>query len=87
MSKASKAIALLLLPLSIIFLGFHGCDQDADGYATTRSSSGGSGFWYFGRSSSYGRSSYSSGSSIGSRSSFSSGTSRGGFGSHGSSSS
>lgn len=81
MSKASKVIALMLLPLSIVFLGFHGCDEDADGYATTRRSSGGSGFWYFGRSSSYGRSSFSSGS--GSHSSFSSGTSRGGFGSHG----
>jgi hypothetical protein len=81
MSKASKAIALMLLPLSIIFLGFHGCDEDADGYATTRSSSGGTGGGYFwGRS--YGRSGYYSGSS-GSRSSFSSGTSRGGFGSHG----
>jgi hypothetical protein len=80
MSKASKAIALMLLPLSIIFLGFQGCDEDGDGYATTRRSSGGGGFWYFGRSSSYGRSSFSSGS--GSHSSFSSGTSRGGFGSH-----
>jgi hypothetical protein len=87
MSKASKSIALLLLPLSIIFLGYHGCDQDADGYATTRSSSSGSSFWYWGRSSYYGRSGYSSGGSSGSRSSFSSGTSRGGFGSHGSSSS
>jgi hypothetical protein len=81
MSKASKAIALMLLPLSIIFLGYHGCDQDADGYATTRSSSGGSSGGYFWGRSSYGRSGFSSGS--GSHSSFSSGTSRGGFGSHG----
>ncbi|MDB5319348.1 MAG: hypothetical protein JWN40_979 [Phycisphaerales bacterium] len=79
MSKASKAIALLLLPLSVIFLGFHGCEDD-DSYATTRSFSGGSHGWFFGRSSYYGGSSYSGG---GSRSSFSSGTSRGGFGSHG----
>jgi hypothetical protein len=78
MSKASKTIALLLLPLSVIFLGFHGCDDNDGGYATTRSSSGGGGGWFFGRSSYWGRS-YSGSSS---RSSFSSGTSRGGFGSH-----
>jgi hypothetical protein len=83
MSKASKAIALLLLPLSIVFLGYRGCDQDPDGYATTRSSSGGSSSGYFWGRSSYGRSGYSTGS----HSSFSSGTSRGGFGSHGGSSS
>jgi hypothetical protein len=82
MSKASKAIALLLLPLSVIFLGFHGCDDDPGGYATIRSSTGRSGShgWFFGRSSYYGSGSSYSGSRS---SSFSSGTSRGGFGSHG----
>ena len=48
MNKASKSIALILVPLSIVFLGYHGCDDD--GNATTRSSSGSRGgsrssFW------------------------------------------
>jgi hypothetical protein len=80
MSKASKTITLLLVPLSIIFLGFHDCESDEDSYATTQpsnsTSGGGSSHWFYsGRSSNSGRSYYSSGS-------HSSGTSRGGFGSH-----
>jgi len=86
MSKASKTITLLLVPLSIIFLGFHDCESDEDSYATTQpsSSGGGTSHWFYsGRSSYSGRSYYSSGShSSFSSGSHSSGTSRGGFGSH-----
>jgi len=74
MSKASKSIALFLVPLSLIFLGFHSCDDHSNG-TSYGSSSGHS--YYYGHSGYYGGSSRSSGSS------FSSGTSRGGFGSHG----
>ena len=83
MSKASKTITLLLVPLSIIFLGFHDCESDDGSYASTRpssSSSGGSHWFYSGRS--YSSGSRSSSYSSGSHSSFSSGTRRGGFGSH-----
>jgi len=73
MSKASKSIALFLVPLSLIFLGFHSCDDDN---GTSYGSS--SGHSYF-----YGHSGYYGGSGRSSGSSFSSGTSRGGFGSHG----
>jgi hypothetical protein len=78
MNKASQTIALMLVPLSIVYLGYRGCDHD--GSATTRSSSGS-------RSSFWGWSSRSGSSSSSSSHSYSSGTSRGGFGSHGFSSS
>lgn len=73
MSKASQSIALFLVPLSLIFLGFHSCDDGDDG-TWSGGSSGHS--TYYGHSSFFGGSSHSSGSSF-------SGTSRGGFGSHG----
>ena len=76
MTKASKTVALVLVPLSIIYLGYRGCDHDSDGYASTRSSSGSGGRSFWG---------YRSGSSSSSGHSYSSGTSRGGFGFHGSS--
>jgi hypothetical protein len=74
MSKASQTIALILVPLSLIFLGFRSCD-DGD----PSNGGGSSGSHYFGHSWSHS----SSGWSHSSGSSFSSGTSRGGFGSHG----
>lgn len=69
MNKASQSIALVLVPLSIIYLGYRGCERDG-GYASTRSSSGGGGRSYWGS----GSGSSSSGDA------HSSGTSRGGFG-------
>ena len=80
--KASRAISLLLIPLGLIFLGYHSCDrEDADDFAATQPSSS-SGY----HSGGYHSSSYwvgrSSGSSYRSSGSSFSGTSRGGFGSH-----
>jgi hypothetical protein len=78
MTKASKTVAMILVPLSVVYLGYRSCDSRDDGYATTRRSSSSGGrhsSWFFGRSTGGGSS--SSGHSI------SSGTSRGGFGSHG----
>ena len=79
--KSSRVIALVLIPLGMMFLGFWANSCDDDSYATTQSSSGGhsSGGRSFWRS--------SSASSYGSGSSSHSGTSRGGFGSTGHSSS
>ncbi len=79
--KASRAISLLLIPLGLVFLGYHSCDrEEGDDFASTQPSSG-----Y--HSSGYHSSSYwvgrSSGSSYRSSGSSFSGTSRGGFGSHG----
>ena len=82
MTKASKTIAMILVPLSVVYLGYRSCDSDHSSATTRRSSSSGgrhSG-WFFGRSSSGG------GSSSSGHSSYSSGTSRGGFGFHGGSS-
>jgi hypothetical protein len=81
--KASRAISLLLIPLGLVFLGYHSCDrEEGDDFASTQPSSSSSGYHSSGYHSSYwfGRSTGSSYRSSGS--SFSS-TSRGGFGSHG----
>jgi hypothetical protein len=78
MTKASRNVALILIPLGLVFLGYRSCDEHDFDLATTRSSSGSgshSHFYSSGRSASW-----SSGSSS---SAHSSGTSRGGFGSHG----
>ena len=80
MTKASRNVALILVPLGLVFLGYRSCDEHDFDLATTRSSFGSgssshSHFYSSGR-----RSSWSSGSS---GSAHSSGTSRGGFGSHG----
>ena len=60
MTKASRNVALVLVPLGLVFLGYRSCDQHDFDLATTRSSSGSSshshGFYSSGRGSSYTRS-------------------------------